>query len=182
MLQLGLTNLWVQQGIIHLEAAARAEAGGIHVVMDRCIMVEHRRMTISLTNPAPGSPTIESDDHAPSQNVCCFVACAFFLHAPANAQIQVVGDGGPGPVKAQHLTVELVSQSTSIAPGGTLQAGLVLHPRRALARLLDQRRRLRRAAQHHLDPASRHHRRPHAVSHPHRLPLGPLMDFGYSTT
>jgi len=47
MLQLGLTNLWVQQGIVHLEAAARAEAGGIHVVMDRCIMVEHNRMTIA---------------------------------------------------------------------------------------------------------------------------------------
>jgi uncharacterized protein len=47
MLQLGLTDLWVQQGIVHLEAAARAEAGGIHVVMDRCIMVEHRRMTIA---------------------------------------------------------------------------------------------------------------------------------------
>jgi predicted CoA-binding protein len=40
MLQLGLPNLWVQQGIINLEAAARAEAGGIHVVMDRCIMVD----------------------------------------------------------------------------------------------------------------------------------------------
>jgi predicted CoA-binding protein len=47
MLQLGLTNLWVQQGIVHLEAATPAEAGGIHVVMDRCIMVEHRRMTIA---------------------------------------------------------------------------------------------------------------------------------------
>ena len=44
MLQLGLPNLWVQQGIINLEAADRAEAGGIHVVMDRCIMVEHRRL------------------------------------------------------------------------------------------------------------------------------------------
>ncbi|HWW96989.1 MAG TPA: CoA-binding protein [Edaphobacter sp.] len=44
MLQLGLPNLWVQLGIINLEAAARAEAGGIHVVMDRCIMVEHRRL------------------------------------------------------------------------------------------------------------------------------------------
>jgi len=43
MLQLGFENIWVQQGIIHLEAAARAEAGGIHVVMDRCIMVEHSR-------------------------------------------------------------------------------------------------------------------------------------------
>ena len=45
MLQLGLPNLWVQQGIVNLEAAARAEAGGIHVVMDRCIMVEHRYLT-----------------------------------------------------------------------------------------------------------------------------------------
>lgn len=43
MLELGLSNLWVQSGIVNLEAAAKAEAGGIHVVMDRCIMVEHRR-------------------------------------------------------------------------------------------------------------------------------------------
>jgi len=43
MLALGLKNLWVQQGIVNLEAAERAEAGGIRVVMDRCIMVEHRR-------------------------------------------------------------------------------------------------------------------------------------------
>ena len=47
MLELGLPNLWVQQGIINLEAAVRAEAGGIHVVMDRCIMVEHRYLTTS---------------------------------------------------------------------------------------------------------------------------------------
>ncbi len=45
MLQLGLPNLWVQLGIVNLEAAARAEACGIHVVMDHCIMVEHRRLT-----------------------------------------------------------------------------------------------------------------------------------------
>ena len=45
MLQLGLPNLWVQQGIINLEAAHRAESGGMQVVMDRCIMVEHRRLT-----------------------------------------------------------------------------------------------------------------------------------------
>jgi uncharacterized protein len=42
MIALGLTNLWVQQGIVNLEAAIRAEAAGIQVVMDRCIMVEHR--------------------------------------------------------------------------------------------------------------------------------------------
>lgn len=43
MLALGLTALWVQQGIVNRDAAQRAEAGGIRVVMDRCIMVEHRR-------------------------------------------------------------------------------------------------------------------------------------------
>ena len=44
MLALGLTDLWVQLGIRNDEAAAKAEAGGIRVVMDRCIMVEHRRL------------------------------------------------------------------------------------------------------------------------------------------
>jgi uncharacterized protein len=47
MIQLHLPNLWVQQGIINLDAASRAKASGIHVVMDRCIMVEHRRATIT---------------------------------------------------------------------------------------------------------------------------------------
>jgi predicted CoA-binding protein len=45
MEQLGLCNLWVQLGIINEEAAQKAEASGIRVVMDRCIMVEHRRMS-----------------------------------------------------------------------------------------------------------------------------------------
>ncbi len=44
MLELGLKNLWVQLGIRNEEAAEKAEAGGIRVVMDRCIMVEHRRL------------------------------------------------------------------------------------------------------------------------------------------
>ncbi len=43
MLALGLKNLWVQLGIVNMEAAKRAEEGGIRVVMDRCIMVEHQR-------------------------------------------------------------------------------------------------------------------------------------------
>ena len=46
MIQLSLPNLWVQQGIANPEAATRAEAAGINVVMDRCIMVEHRHLTI----------------------------------------------------------------------------------------------------------------------------------------
>jgi predicted CoA-binding protein len=42
MMELGFDALWVQQGIRNDEAAAKAEAAGIQVVMDRCIMVEHR--------------------------------------------------------------------------------------------------------------------------------------------
>ncbi len=45
MLELGLTDLWVQQGIVNHEAARRAQAGSIRVVMDRCVMVEHRQAT-----------------------------------------------------------------------------------------------------------------------------------------
>ena len=44
MIALGLCNLWVQQGIVHQEGAQKAETHGIRVVMDRCIMVEHRRV------------------------------------------------------------------------------------------------------------------------------------------
>jgi len=44
MITRGLTRLWVQQGIMNLQAAERAEAAGIGVVMDRCIMIEHRRL------------------------------------------------------------------------------------------------------------------------------------------
>ncbi len=42
MIELGYAALWVQSGIRNAEAAAHAEANGIRVVMDRCIMVEHR--------------------------------------------------------------------------------------------------------------------------------------------
>ena len=44
MIALALPALWVQQGIVNREAAAHAEAHGIKVVMDRCLMVERRQM------------------------------------------------------------------------------------------------------------------------------------------
>src|SRR5882757_2408925 len=43
MLTLSLINLWIQQGVVNEGAALKAEAAGIHAVMDRCIMIEHRR-------------------------------------------------------------------------------------------------------------------------------------------
>lgn len=44
MIALQLTDLWVQLGIRSPEAAEKAEAAGIRVVMDRCILIEHSRL------------------------------------------------------------------------------------------------------------------------------------------
>ena len=44
MVSLGLRDLWVQLGIVNLEAAAQAESAGLRVVMDRCILIEHRAL------------------------------------------------------------------------------------------------------------------------------------------
>ena len=41
---IGAPALWLQLGIVHRQAAARAEAAGIKVVMNRCISIEHSRL------------------------------------------------------------------------------------------------------------------------------------------
>ncbi len=41
---LGVTRLWLQDGVIHEEAAERARAAGIWVVMDRCIWRDYSRL------------------------------------------------------------------------------------------------------------------------------------------
>jgi predicted CoA-binding protein len=40
----GARILWCQLGVIHLEAAARAQKAGIKVVMDRCPAIEYSRL------------------------------------------------------------------------------------------------------------------------------------------
>ncbi len=52
MIALHLPALWLQQGIVHAEAAARAQAAGIGVIMDRCLMVEHRLAGLARRSPA----------------------------------------------------------------------------------------------------------------------------------
>ena len=37
-------TVWMQLGVVNLKAAQKAEAAGLHVVMDRCILVDHRRL------------------------------------------------------------------------------------------------------------------------------------------
>ena len=42
VIRLKLPALWLQEGVVHEEAAQKARQAGILVVMDRCILKEHR--------------------------------------------------------------------------------------------------------------------------------------------
>jgi len=43
VLELGLPALWLQETVVHEEAAEKARQAGVVVVMDKCILKEHRR-------------------------------------------------------------------------------------------------------------------------------------------
>lgn len=45
-IMLGLAYLWLQEGVIHDLAAEKARGAGMKVVMDRCILKEHRRLML----------------------------------------------------------------------------------------------------------------------------------------
>ncbi len=111
-----------------------------------------------------------------------FLFALVSLLAPACAQLTEVGDGGPGPVKAQHLTAELVALAPGIAPGGTQQIGLVI--------TLEEHWHVYwvNAGDSGEPPVIKWTLPPGLTAGPMyfavptRLPLGPLMDFGYEDT
>lgn len=43
-IRIGARAIWLQEEVIHEEAAARAQRAGLAVVMDRCLLKEHRRL------------------------------------------------------------------------------------------------------------------------------------------
>ena len=44
-IRIGARAVWMQEGVVHEEAAKKARAAGLEVVMDRCILKDHRRMS-----------------------------------------------------------------------------------------------------------------------------------------
>jgi len=44
----GAKVLWLQQGVVNDDAAVIASEGGLTVIMDSCIMVEHKSMKLGL--------------------------------------------------------------------------------------------------------------------------------------
>ncbi len=45
-IRIGARGVWMQEGVIHEDAANKARAAGLEVVMDHCIFKEHRRMLV----------------------------------------------------------------------------------------------------------------------------------------
>ena len=48
---IGAKAIWMQEGVIHAEAARTAKAAGLTVVMDRCLKTAHR--DLAAAGPAP---------------------------------------------------------------------------------------------------------------------------------
>jgi DsbC/DsbD-like thiol-disulfide interchange protein len=61
------------------------------------------------------------------QKALLFALSALFaVHASAFAQLRELGTGASGPLNAQHLTAELISDSGTISPGTTTRVALSL--------------------------------------------------------
>ncbi|HWZ12938.1 MAG TPA: thioredoxin family protein [Acidobacteriaceae bacterium] len=106
----------------------------------------------------------------------------FALHGVALAQLHEVGDGSAGPAKAAHVTAELVAGAPAIASGNSTYVALVLHLEEGWHVYWIN-------AGDSGEAPSVEWKLPEGVTigkmHfpvPKRLPLGPLMDYGYEGT
>ena len=68
-IELGAKVIWMQLGLSHPEAAARARAAGLLVVEDRCVKMEHCRYfgglnVVGLATGVVGSRRMELDHHS----------------------------------------------------------------------------------------------------------------------
>ena len=43
-IKIGARVIWMQEGIVNREAAAAAEAAGLQVIMDKCMMKQHKKL------------------------------------------------------------------------------------------------------------------------------------------
>jgi predicted CoA-binding protein len=43
-IRLGARAVWMQEGVVHPASAEKARAAGLEVIMDRCILKEHRKL------------------------------------------------------------------------------------------------------------------------------------------
>lgn len=98
------------------------------------------------------------------------------------AQLHEVGTGVPGPVKAPHLSAELISDSGTINPGGKTRVALALtlehgwHAYWVYAGDSGEAPEVQWSAPPGISIG------PMQYAAPSRLPLGPLMDYGYEDT
>lgn len=116
------------------------------------------------------------------KHLLLFVFVFLSHHSPLNAQIRELGTGLPGPVKAPHLTAELIADPTTVAPGGRghVALSLALEPGWHVYWVY---------AGDSGEPPEVMWSLPQGITlgpmqypAPSRLPLGPLMDYGYEGT
>src|SRR5271156_2189873 len=111
-----------------------------------------------------------------------FLFLLLAVHGVAFAQLHEVGDGSDGPVKAAHVTAELAASFPAASPQGSSQIALILH--------------LESGWHVYWINAGDSGEAPNVdwvlpagvmvgkmqFPTPKRLPLGPLMDYGYDGT